>query len=280
MIEPLRLGGVSAEEHAVARPAARGRAQVSLPGARRAVVIGAGSFGTAVAVLLARAALRTTLQTRTEEQAAELGERRVNERYLPGVELPSQLRVESVASGRGARRLRLPRRPLDEHRRRDRAARRSRARPPRGRGLAVEGARDARAAPRPPRCCARASAPPASRASAAPRTRRRPSTRARGSSPRPSTRRSRRRSPRSSRAPGSSASSPTTRSASSSRASRRTRPRSRRARRRGRASTPRARRRVTSSPRSGASPRRAGRARSPSSASPAPATSSPPRSRR
>ena len=64
---------MSAEEHAVARPAARGRAQVSLPGARRAVVIGAGSFGTAIAVLLARAALRTTLQTRTEEQAAELG---------------------------------------------------------------------------------------------------------------------------------------------------------------------------------------------------------------
>ena len=90
---------MSAEEHAVARPAGRGRAPVSLPGGRRAVVIGAGSFGTAVAVLLARAALRTTLQTRTEEQAAELAGRRVNERYLPGVELPSYLRVETVASG-------------------------------------------------------------------------------------------------------------------------------------------------------------------------------------
>ncbi len=83
----------------MARAAARGRAQVSLPGARRAVVIGAGSFGTAVAVLLARAALRTTLQTRTEEQAADLATHRVNERYLPGVELPSQLRIEHVGSG-------------------------------------------------------------------------------------------------------------------------------------------------------------------------------------
>ena len=38
------------------------------PGTRRAVVVGAGSFGTAVAVLLARGGFRTTLQTRTPEQ--------------------------------------------------------------------------------------------------------------------------------------------------------------------------------------------------------------------
>jgi glycerol-3-phosphate dehydrogenase (NAD(P)+) len=43
--------------------------------------------------------LRTTLQTRSDRQAAELSEARVNEAYLPGVELPSQLRVESAASG-------------------------------------------------------------------------------------------------------------------------------------------------------------------------------------
>ncbi len=82
-----------------ARPAVLTRAHASLPGSRRAVVIGAGSFGTAVAVLLARAAVRTTLQTRTEEQAATLSERRVNEEYLPGVELPAPLRIEPVASG-------------------------------------------------------------------------------------------------------------------------------------------------------------------------------------
>jgi glycerol-3-phosphate dehydrogenase (NAD(P)+) len=49
-------------------------------------VIGAGSFGTAVAVLLARGGLRTTLQARTEEQAAALREYRENRVYLSGVE--------------------------------------------------------------------------------------------------------------------------------------------------------------------------------------------------
>jgi glycerol-3-phosphate dehydrogenase (NAD(P)+) len=42
---------------------------------RRASVVGAGSFGTAVAVLLVRAGLRTTLLCRTEEQARLLLER-------------------------------------------------------------------------------------------------------------------------------------------------------------------------------------------------------------
>ena len=37
---------------------------------RRATVIGAGSFGTAVALLLERAGVRTTLLCRTAEQAA------------------------------------------------------------------------------------------------------------------------------------------------------------------------------------------------------------------
>jgi glycerol-3-phosphate dehydrogenase (NAD(P)+) len=72
---------------------------LSTPGARRATVIGAGSFGTALAVLLARAGLRTTLQTRTAEQAAELNEARENRRYLPGVELPPQLRIDPSSAG-------------------------------------------------------------------------------------------------------------------------------------------------------------------------------------
>jgi glycerol-3-phosphate dehydrogenase (NAD(P)+) len=62
-------------------------------------VIGAGSFGTALAVLLSRAGLRTTLQTRQAEQAALLAGDRENKLYLPGVELPSQLRVEPVSEG-------------------------------------------------------------------------------------------------------------------------------------------------------------------------------------
>jgi glycerol-3-phosphate dehydrogenase (NAD(P)+) len=70
-----------------------------MPGARRATVIGAGSFGTAIAVLLARGGLRTTLQTRTTEQAAQLADERENHVYLPGVELPGTLRVEPVSTG-------------------------------------------------------------------------------------------------------------------------------------------------------------------------------------
>lgn len=66
---------------------------------RRAVVVGAGSFGTAVAVLLARGGLRTTLQTRTPEQAERLIAERENAAYLPGVELPSTLRIEPLETG-------------------------------------------------------------------------------------------------------------------------------------------------------------------------------------
>jgi glycerol-3-phosphate dehydrogenase (NAD(P)+) len=69
------------------------------PGGKRATVIGAGSFGTALAVILARGGLRTTLQARTLEQATVLDSERENRRYLPGVELPAQLRIESATAG-------------------------------------------------------------------------------------------------------------------------------------------------------------------------------------
>jgi glycerol-3-phosphate dehydrogenase (NAD(P)+) len=62
-------------------------------------VIGAGSFGTALAVLLARGGLRTTLQARTAEQAAQLEGEHENRVYLPGVELPAQLRIEPTSAG-------------------------------------------------------------------------------------------------------------------------------------------------------------------------------------
>lgn len=71
----------------------------TVPGGRRAVVVGAGSFGTAVAVLLTRAGLRTTLQTRTAEQARLLAGDRENKAYLPGVALARELRIEPVAEG-------------------------------------------------------------------------------------------------------------------------------------------------------------------------------------
>jgi glycerol-3-phosphate dehydrogenase (NAD(P)+) len=68
-----------------------------------ATVVGAGSFGTALAVLLLRGGLRTTLQTRTPEQAQELAQTRENRIYLPGVELPEGLRIEPAAAAGLAR---------------------------------------------------------------------------------------------------------------------------------------------------------------------------------
>jgi glycerol-3-phosphate dehydrogenase (NAD(P)+) len=72
--------------------------QLPAPGARRAVVVGAGSFGTAVAVLLARGGLRTTLQARTEEQADRLQLDRENRAYLPGIPFPRELRVSHIGA--------------------------------------------------------------------------------------------------------------------------------------------------------------------------------------
>jgi glycerol-3-phosphate dehydrogenase (NAD(P)+) len=69
------------------------------PFGRRAVVVGAGSFGTAVAVLLARGGLRTTLQARTPEQAERLDADRENAVYLPGVRFPDALRIGHVGDG-------------------------------------------------------------------------------------------------------------------------------------------------------------------------------------
>lgn len=63
------------------------------------MVVGAGSFGTAIAVLLVRGGLRTTLQARTAEQARELADARSNDRYLPGVQLPRELRIEDTSAG-------------------------------------------------------------------------------------------------------------------------------------------------------------------------------------
>jgi glycerol-3-phosphate dehydrogenase (NAD(P)+) len=80
-------------------PVSRPAIHLPAPGTKRATVIGAGSFGTAVAVLLARGGLRTTLQTRTDVQARELNEHRENHAYLDGVQLPRELRIEPVTDG-------------------------------------------------------------------------------------------------------------------------------------------------------------------------------------
>src|SRR5437762_436030 len=60
---------------------------------RRASVIGAGSFGTAIAVLLVRAGVRTTLLCHRAEHAERLRADRENKQYLEGVQLPERLKV-------------------------------------------------------------------------------------------------------------------------------------------------------------------------------------------
>jgi glycerol-3-phosphate dehydrogenase (NAD(P)+) len=62
-------------------------------------VIGAGSFGTAVAILLARCGLRTTLQAHTPEQADGLQRHHENRAYLPGIPLPRELRIAHIGAG-------------------------------------------------------------------------------------------------------------------------------------------------------------------------------------
>jgi glycerol-3-phosphate dehydrogenase (NAD(P)+) len=68
-----------------------------LPPMRRAAVIGAGSWGTAVAVLLARGGLDVQLGARTAEQVAEMVEAGENGRYLPGVPLPGAIDVRPAS---------------------------------------------------------------------------------------------------------------------------------------------------------------------------------------
>ncbi|MET0559191.1 MAG: 1-acyl-sn-glycerol-3-phosphate acyltransferase [Solirubrobacterales bacterium] len=64
-----------------------------LPPMRRAAVIGAGSWGTAVAVLLARGGLEVQLGARSQERVAEMTEAGENGRYLSGVPLPGSVDV-------------------------------------------------------------------------------------------------------------------------------------------------------------------------------------------
>ena len=68
-----------------------------LPPLRKAAVIGAGSWGTAVAVLLARGGLEVQLGTRQDEKADEIERKRENDGYLPGVQLPQGVTVKRAA---------------------------------------------------------------------------------------------------------------------------------------------------------------------------------------
>ena len=61
---------------------------------RPIVVLGAGSWGTALAIQFARDGRKTVLWGREEDNPAELARARRNEQYLPGVEFPPALIIE------------------------------------------------------------------------------------------------------------------------------------------------------------------------------------------
>ena len=61
----------------------------------RILVLGNGSWGTTLALVLARKGLDVCLWGRDADQIATLAETRLNERYLPGVLLPDSLRVSA-----------------------------------------------------------------------------------------------------------------------------------------------------------------------------------------
>jgi glycerol-3-phosphate dehydrogenase (NAD(P)+) len=67
-----------------------------LPPLRTAAVVGAGSMGTAVGVVLARAGLDVQLGCRTAAQAERIDAERENTEYLPGVRLDKGIRCRTV----------------------------------------------------------------------------------------------------------------------------------------------------------------------------------------
>jgi glycerol-3-phosphate dehydrogenase (NAD(P)+) len=68
-----------------------------LPPIRRAAIIGAGTWGTSLAVSLARSGLEVDLGCRTPEQAAVLAASQRNDAYLPGAQLPESVHVVRAA---------------------------------------------------------------------------------------------------------------------------------------------------------------------------------------
>jgi 1-acyl-sn-glycerol-3-phosphate acyltransferase len=64
---------------------------------RHVAIVGAGSWGTSLAVALGRSGVEVELGCRSAEQAELVQRKRVNERYLPGVALPEAVHVMPAA---------------------------------------------------------------------------------------------------------------------------------------------------------------------------------------
>ncbi len=61
----------------------------------RALVLGDGSWGTTLALLLCRNGIETTLWSAFPEQTGELREAHENKRFLPGIDLPSEMKFSA-----------------------------------------------------------------------------------------------------------------------------------------------------------------------------------------
>jgi glycerol-3-phosphate dehydrogenase len=66
--------------------------------AMRATVLGAGSWGTTLAIVLAENGHDVALWDRSRERARRSADTRVNETFLPGVEIPTAVRITSELS--------------------------------------------------------------------------------------------------------------------------------------------------------------------------------------
>ena len=62
---------------------------------QKIAVIGAGSWGTALALVLANNGNQVDLYTRREDQKKEINERRTNEKYLPEIQLPIGIKAST-----------------------------------------------------------------------------------------------------------------------------------------------------------------------------------------
>ena len=63
---------------------------------QQVTVLGAGSWGTALAIQLARNEHQVTLWGHRKEHLQQIRERRENQQYLPGISLPENLHIESA----------------------------------------------------------------------------------------------------------------------------------------------------------------------------------------
>lgn len=57
----------------------------------KAVVVGTTSWGTTLALVLARRGMKVNLLARTEDEANNLNEKRENSNLLPGIRLPARI---------------------------------------------------------------------------------------------------------------------------------------------------------------------------------------------